>query len=74
MKRKPWAKRRRITVIESTVMRIYYESHGYSLTELAKEYKVTPPTVSKYIREVGGTIRKPWERFRNPLVVLKGNK
>ena len=72
--RKPWSKRRKISVIDSVAMKILYEDHGCSLTELAKEYKVTAPTISKYIREAGGTIRKPWERFKNPLVILKGNK
>jgi predicted transcriptional regulator len=74
MIRKSWSKRRKLSTLESTAMRISYEDHGCSLTELAKEYKVTAPTISKYIREAGGTIRKPWERFKNPLVILKGNK
>ena len=69
--KKPWSKRRRITTVESTAMLTSYEDHGCSLTELAKIYKVTAPTVSKYIRAAGGTIRKPWQRFKNPLVILK---
>ena len=71
MKRKPWTKKRSITVLESTEMRAMYEDHGYNLTQIAKSYKITAPTVSKYIREAGAVIRKPGKKFKSPLIILK---
>lgn len=66
MSRKPWSKRRIFTKLEITGMLYMYEG-GHSLTEVAKEYRTTAPTVSKTIRANGGTVRP--RGFKRKIIV-----
>ena len=50
------AKSKGYTVDQKNEMKIAYEG-GVRLAPLAKQYGVSAPTMAKYIRDVGGTLR-----------------
>lgn len=52
------AKSRGFTVEQKTSMKVAYEE-GTILKVLAEKWQVSVPTMSKYIKSVGGTLRNP---------------